>query len=59
MIDNGWHGGRIGLPQPGAIEALRTIAQRRAVFVVTEAEDLAARSCRLDDPSPGQARVVW
>ncbi|MBP0454000.1 hypothetical protein J5Y04_31325 [Kitasatospora sp. RG8] len=34
-IDQGWQGGRIGLPQPGAIEALRTIAQQRAVFVFT------------------------
>ncbi|WP_371484807.1 hypothetical protein [Kitasatospora sp. NBC_00315] len=30
-----WLGGRIGLPQPGAIEALRTIAEHRAVFVYT------------------------
>ncbi|MEU3565767.1 hypothetical protein [Kitasatospora sp. NPDC006786] len=34
-IDQGWQGGRIGLPQPGAIEALRTIARQRAVFVFT------------------------
>ncbi|MFB7675290.1 hypothetical protein ACFC26_28150 [Kitasatospora purpeofusca] len=31
----GWMGGRIGLPQPGAIEALRTLARHRAVFVYT------------------------
>ncbi|MFJ9846988.1 hypothetical protein ACIRYZ_42470 [Kitasatospora sp. NPDC101155] len=36
-VDDGWQGGRIGLPQPGAIEALRTIAQQRAVFVFTYA----------------------
>ncbi|MET9402096.1 hypothetical protein [Kitasatospora sp. NPDC002965] len=30
-----WLGGRIGLPQPGAIEALRTLARHRAVFVYT------------------------
>ncbi|KOV35766.1 hypothetical protein ADK60_08680 [Streptomyces sp. XY431] len=31
----GWMGGRIGLPQPGAIEALRLLVQHRAVFVYT------------------------
>ncbi|MFJ4672834.1 hypothetical protein [Kitasatospora purpeofusca] len=30
-----WLGGRIGLPQPGAIDALRTLARHRAVFVYT------------------------
>uniref|UniRef100_UPI002F918785 hypothetical protein n=1 Tax=Kitasatospora indigofera TaxID=67307 RepID=UPI002F918785 len=30
-----WMGGRIGLPQPGAIEALRILARCRAVFVYT------------------------
>ncbi|MFD9592008.1 hypothetical protein ACFWA9_04520 [Kitasatospora sp. NPDC059973] len=30
-----WLGGRIGLPQPGAIDALRTLAEHRAVFVYT------------------------
>ncbi|MFF8775068.1 hypothetical protein [Kitasatospora sp. NPDC015120] len=31
----GWMGGRIGLPLPGAIEALRLLARHRAVFVYT------------------------
>ena len=30
-----WRGGRIGLPQPGAMEALRSLAAKRAVFVYT------------------------
>ncbi|MGY0466931.1 hypothetical protein ACW14Y_42730 (plasmid) [Kitasatospora sp. cg17-2] len=34
-VDQGWQAGRIGLPQPGAIEALRTVARQRAVFVFT------------------------
>ncbi|MEE1821212.1 hypothetical protein PUR61_03215 [Streptomyces sp. BE20] len=34
-VDQGWQGGRIGLPQPGAIDALRAVAQQRAVFVFT------------------------
>ncbi|WBP92005.1 hypothetical protein [Kitasatospora cathayae] len=34
-VDNGWQGGRIGLPQPGAMDALRTLARHRAVFVYT------------------------
>jgi phosphoglycolate phosphatase-like HAD superfamily hydrolase len=31
----GWLGGRIGLPLPGAMNALRTLAVSRAVFVYT------------------------
>ncbi|MFF2123453.1 hypothetical protein ACFVXH_39615 [Kitasatospora sp. NPDC058184] len=34
-VDQGWQGGRIGLPQPGAMNALRLLAARRAVFVFT------------------------
>lgn len=30
-----WLGGRIALPQPGAIDALRLLAAQRAVFVYT------------------------
>ncbi|MFJ2781533.1 hypothetical protein [Kitasatospora sp. NPDC087315] len=33
--DHGWQGGRIGLPQPGAMDALRLLARHRAVFVYT------------------------
>ncbi|WP_380286539.1 hypothetical protein [Kitasatospora purpeofusca] len=39
-VDSGWQGGRIGLPQPGAIEALRTIARQCAVFVFTARPEL-------------------
>ncbi|MFD5433756.1 hypothetical protein ACFWJ4_16595 [Kitasatospora sp. NPDC127067] len=31
----GWMGGRIGLPLPGAMDALRFLARHRAVFVYT------------------------
>ena len=31
----GWMGGRIGLPLPGAMDALRLLAASRAVFVYT------------------------
>ncbi|MFJ6384699.1 hypothetical protein ACIQI7_32415 [Kitasatospora sp. NPDC092039] len=31
----GWMGGRIGLPLPGAMEALRVLTASRAVFVYT------------------------
>ncbi|MEU4301923.1 hypothetical protein [Kitasatospora aureofaciens] len=34
-VDDGWQGGRIGLPQPGAMDALRLLARHRAVFVYT------------------------
>ncbi len=34
-VDHGWKGGRIGLPQPGAMEALRLLVRHRAVFVYT------------------------
>ncbi|WP_043478049.1 hypothetical protein [Kitasatospora sp. MBT66] len=61
-----WLGGRIALPQPGAIDALRTLARCRAVFVYTarasvwlpEIADWVTWYSGLEafvDPSPGRA----
>ncbi|MGW3077855.1 hypothetical protein [Kitasatospora sp. NPDC001132] len=67
-LENGWQGGRIGLPQPGAMEALRLLASRRAVFVYTarperwlpEVADWVSWYSGLDaffDPDP--ERAYW
>ncbi|MFE7194038.1 hypothetical protein [Kitasatospora sp. NPDC057541] len=63
-----WLGGRIALPQPGAIDALRLLAQHRAVFVYTarpqrwlpEIADWVTWYSGLEafvDPNP--ARAYW
>ncbi|MFE4398709.1 MULTISPECIES: hypothetical protein [Streptomycetaceae] len=67
-VDQGWQGGRIGLPQPGAMDALRLLAARRAVFICTarperwlpEVADWVSWYSGLDaffDPNP--ERAYW